>query len=153
MLFASVNISAFKLTQWPQQQRVSQEWLSISDRFFLFFCLLCLLWSWILFLALILIPSHISHFFIPCFSLSCHLPAPSLVPPVDEHNAGTWITLVPSDLGPNHELSFTLPLFRVNTLTVMIPTFQLILSAVSDYSFYLLNLYLLYPLITVILRK
>lgn len=82
-----------------------------------------------------MIPSHISHFFIPCFSLSCLLPAPSLIPAVDEHNAGTRITLVPSDLGPNHRLCFTLPLKWVNTLTVVIHTFQLILSAVFFPSF------------------
>lgn len=85
--------------------------------------------------------SHISlsHFFIHCLSLSCLLPAPSVISTLDEHNPGMRTFPVPPGWGPNHRSCLTLPLKWVNSLIVVIHTFQLIPSAVSDSSLFALS--------------
>lgn len=84
-----LSASAFKLTILgdPGNRGLHKNsFLSVLDSLYSS-CVLCLLWSLILVSTLILIPSHISHFFIPC--LSFNLSFPSLTAALGYHKPGT----------------------------------------------------------------
>jgi len=145
-LSTSASLSAFKLTILSDpSNRGSHKngFLPVLDSSFSSY-LLCLPCSSILFPASIFIPSHISDFFIPCLSLSGLLPAPSLIPALDEHSPSMRTSPVPPDLGPNPRPCLILPLKWVNSLIVVIHKFQLLVTAVCESSLCPLNLFFMF---------